>query len=549
MGLPARLVEPVQWNALPTPEERWRAECERRYERMQLLSQDERLLSMDAEYCSRGLGGMMHWLENYAWMLDPKASEPWQRRIPFVPWPKQREFIEWLYWRIVKGKSFAGVPKTRELGISWITVWESLWFGTFQPGFSVLFGSRTQDDVDKRGDDGTIFAKIRSGIAMLPAHVAPTVIVDKLLVVRLDNGSHFAGEATNLEFGRSDRKTLVVLDEFAAVDRVVAQRTWMSITSVGQTTVAIWNPGPEDHITYELHMGKTPVLPDALMPLDWTTNPHRDEAWWEAQLRENGGRLSLDERDSVYGGKYGFVKTGLIFEAPRDRVEFDDETEGFDLEHLRSACYHVAGWDYGSGGSYTAMPGGCLQFDVPEIGWRLWIVDDFEWSSVQWMDIADEVVYVLNQHPMGAAHWGDPAGDSRESDQMGWAQNLQSRSVPIETLPARFNRALPFEQAIQRLQIWMDRGHIRVHERCTRLWRCLNTWTWNTDPKSPTKGTVLPDKLNTSSHIGMALLYMSMGLEPWLVGMRAQPGKSAQALGLSPMEVIEDALDGSSYRV
>lgn len=550
MGLPARLVEPVQWDALPTPEERWRAECERRYERMQLLSQDERLLSMDAEYCSRGFRGLCHWLENYTWMLNPDPTKAeYERRVPIVLWDSQRGWLEWLHGRIAGGHAQALTPKTRKLGVTWLTLLACLWFCTFQRSFSALLGSRKEELVDGTGSEATLFGKIRATLRVLPAHVRPVAEVDRHMFMRFSNESWLIGEATNMDFGRSGRVSVVVLDEFAATPNNVAARTWTSIESVAPTVVAIWNPQSEDHITFKLHMGKDGerAKPEAIRFLDWRFAPHRDEAWWEGRLIENGGRLTRDQREHVYGGRYGYDKTGLIFQVDRDAIECDEDTEGFNLELLQSSCYHIGGWDYGAGQSYTANPGGQLDLRNPDC-WVLWITQDPVWSRVDWPTVAADATAIMDLHPMGSIQWGDPAGHSTESNQSSWASNLMSAGVPIQTLPPEDNRVAQFDQAIQRIQMWMDYGHIRVHKRCTRLWACLNSWKWNTDPDNPTKALIKPDH-GIHSHIGMALLYLSMGLERYLVGMKSQPGKSAQALGLSPMEVIEDALDGSSYRV
>src|SRR5690348_11839450 len=87
--------------------------------------------------------------------------------IPFILFPKQREWIEWLiqHWRAQK----PGITeKTRDMGMSWLSVGLACTLCIFNPGMVVGFGSRKEEYVDKLGDPKCLFEKARMFLENLP---------------------------------------------------------------------------------------------------------------------------------------------------------------------------------------------------------------------------------------------------------------------------------------------------------------------------------------------------------------------------------------------
>jgi len=76
--------------------------------------------------------------------VDPRNADvglPVQ--VPFILFPKQAEFIEWAVdrWR---GREDGLVEKSRDMGLSWLTVAVSVWMWLFHPQVIVGFGSRKE---------------------------------------------------------------------------------------------------------------------------------------------------------------------------------------------------------------------------------------------------------------------------------------------------------------------------------------------------------------------------------------------------------------------
>ncbi|MCZ7176166.1 TerL protein, partial [Salmonella enterica] len=76
--------------------------------------------------------------------------------IPFLLFPKQEEWIEWFMdrWR---SQEPGITEKTRDMGMSWLTIGLASTVCIFNPGFVVGFGSRKEEYVDKIGSPKSLF--------------------------------------------------------------------------------------------------------------------------------------------------------------------------------------------------------------------------------------------------------------------------------------------------------------------------------------------------------------------------------------------------------
>ena len=136
-----------------------------RAERLAKLRKDPELLkALKVHYA----GNPADFVNDWGMTYDPRNVE---RKLlptmPFVLWPKQREYIEWLYsqWR---AGEFGLVEKSRDCGVSWLSVGFAVSMWCFHPGFAAGFGSRKEELVDKKGDPKCLFEKVRPFIRLLP---------------------------------------------------------------------------------------------------------------------------------------------------------------------------------------------------------------------------------------------------------------------------------------------------------------------------------------------------------------------------------------------
>ena len=88
------------------------------------------------------------WLAECGRTYDPRL--PGSKLVPFVPFPRQVEFLRWLGEREAAGEDGLA-EKSRDMGLTWLCVAYAVHGWLFVPGYSVGFGSRKLDLVDKIG--------------------------------------------------------------------------------------------------------------------------------------------------------------------------------------------------------------------------------------------------------------------------------------------------------------------------------------------------------------------------------------------------------------
>lgn len=179
----------------------------------------------------------MHYRENIAdfiqdWgvTVDPRNAKPGNGvkrpvTMPFVLFPKQREFVEWIVtrWRASEdGDGDGTLVKSRDCGASWLAMATSVGLCLFYESVSIGFGSAIKDKVDNAGDPDSLFYKGRMFIRYLPREFKGLwderkCSADMRLIFPDSDGS-ITGECGD-KIGRGGRKTIYFVDEFAFVER------------------------------------------------------------------------------------------------------------------------------------------------------------------------------------------------------------------------------------------------------------------------------------------------------------------------------------------
>lgn len=201
--------------------------------------------------------------------------------VPFILWPRQREFIEWLYnrWR---DQRRGMVEKSRDMGITWLSAGfaSSMWI--FEPGFAAGFGSRKEDLVDRSGDMDSIFEKIRFFINNLPRDFRPESYGSAhMRVTNPENNASITGEAGD-DIGRGGRKSIYLVDEKAFIERQKKVDNALSQTTNCQIDMSTPNGSGNEFYKLRQRFNNT----DALFIFDWRQDPRKDDAWYQKQLEE-----------------------------------------------------------------------------------------------------------------------------------------------------------------------------------------------------------------------------------------------------------------------
>ena len=195
------------------------------------------------------------WCEATAWTYRVKNIDPEtgreipaaQMHVPFTLWPCQVEASEAIIDAISKGEDCV-IRKSRDMGASWLLVGIAAWGWLFH-GWQSLLVSRVEDLVDRTGDPDTLFWKVDYLLASQPEWLLPAApkalekggeLRQHMMLRHPTSGATIAGQASTEHIGRGGRRTLVIFDEFAALDH--ADAAWRSAADCTSCRIANSTP-------------------------------------------------------------------------------------------------------------------------------------------------------------------------------------------------------------------------------------------------------------------------------------------------------------------
>ena len=162
----------------------------------------------------------LFYLNGFTYTFDPRL-EPFTR-IPFILYPYQEQAILDLI-RAISNNDIL-LEKSRDMGASWLCVSAFEWCWHWREGLSFLMVSRVEDYVDQAGNPKALFWKFDYLLDYQPAWLRP-IGYDrarhrrKMHAENPATGSVVDGESTTGRVARGDRRTAILLDEFAAVEQ------------------------------------------------------------------------------------------------------------------------------------------------------------------------------------------------------------------------------------------------------------------------------------------------------------------------------------------
>ncbi len=229
-------------------------------------------------------------ITDWGFTFDPRQIEKGLLpSIPFILWPRQMDYLKWLDERWKAGE-YGIVEKSRDCGVTWLTVAYAVTNWLFVPGFSMGFGSAKEDKVDRKGDPDCIFEKIRFFKDKLPPEFMPEGFVDRLhngfmKLINPESGATITGDAGD-QMGRGGRKSIYCVDEAAFVERQQAVDNALSQSTNCHIDVSTYNGN--GNIFYRKSMRFHGTRRKFIF--DWRDDPRKDDAWY-AKLK--------DEKDPV----------------------------------------------------------------------------------------------------------------------------------------------------------------------------------------------------------------------------------------------------------
>jgi len=206
----------------------------------------------------------------FAYTLDPRNR--FQPVIPFVQWDVQVELSRGLMSSIMGQKDFF-IEKSRDMGATWTCCSFTAWAWLFTEQFHGLLGSYIQDRVD--GKAGSMMRMVDFWLEHLPHFMMPAGYNKHkhrtfLKMINPDNDSVIEGEATTGDFGRGERKTLILFDEFARWGNRQAgmdAEAWEGAADVTASRWALSTPqGTTNHYYYLRNLYAAGTLDGYTMP-------------------------------------------------------------------------------------------------------------------------------------------------------------------------------------------------------------------------------------------------------------------------------------------
>ncbi|KNA28260.1 bacteriophage TerL protein [Pantoea ananatis] len=265
-----------------------------RMERLQRIRQNPGMLPvMKAFYRDNPAQFIIDW----GMTVDPRNVERGlPARIPFLLFPKQEEWIQWFveHWRTSK----PGITeKTRDMGMSWLTVGMAASLCLFNRGIIAGFGSRKEEYVDKIGSPKSLFDKARNFIGLLPVEFRggwnPKAHAPHMRILFPENDSAMTGEAGD-GIGRGDRTSFYIVDESAFLERPYLVDASLSATTNCRQDISTPN-GMANSFAERRHSGKVDVF-----TFHWRDDPRKDDAWYKKQCEELDAVTVAQEIDINY---------------------------------------------------------------------------------------------------------------------------------------------------------------------------------------------------------------------------------------------------------
>jgi phage terminase large subunit len=222
-------------------------------------------------------------ISDWGMTFDPRNVErglpAW---IPFVLFPKQREWIDWVvdHWQ----RQRPGLTeKTRDMGMSWVSVGLACTLCLFREGLNIGFGSRKEEYVDRIGSPKALFVRARQFMSYLPEEFRGGFDVRRdapfMRLIIPETGSTLSGEAGD-NIGRGDRASMYFVDEAAHLERPQLVEASLSQTTNCRIDISSAN-GMANPFAQKRYSGKIDVF-----TFHWRDDPRKDDAWYAKQVEE-----------------------------------------------------------------------------------------------------------------------------------------------------------------------------------------------------------------------------------------------------------------------
>jgi hypothetical protein len=246
----------------------------------------------------------INFINTFCFTYDPRRKEE-DQVIPFELFPRQEEFITWLFERLYQKKNGI-VDKCRDVGASWCFIAFSVWILLFHKNYSVGLFTYKESECDRLGDVSTLFGKVRFILDRLPGHFKPNILDKYMHIKNIETGTDIAG-ASGKNPGRSGRRSIFFKDESAFYEQEESVEAALSETSDVQIDVST-HSGIDTLFYRKIEAGETDCF-----TLNWWDNPQHTKEWYDRKKRKAiaEGLLHIFKRE-VERDPYGSIESTIM---------------------------------------------------------------------------------------------------------------------------------------------------------------------------------------------------------------------------------------------
>lgn len=299
--------------------------------------------------------------------------------IPFILFPKQ---IEWIDWAVKHWKEQRPGPtvKSRDMGLSWLSVSLGCCLCITHDDMVIGFGSRKEEYVDKIGSPKSLFYKARMFASLLPPELRGGYhrgATDPHMRVKFPNtGSILVGEAGD-GIGRGDRASIYFVDESAFLERPQLVDSSLSQTTNCRLDISTPN-GLANSFAEKVLSGRFDTF-----RFHWRDDPRKDDEWYKKQVEILDPVTVAQEIDINFSAS----ADGVLIPSAWVQSAIDADIKlGFDGSGEKVTALDVA--DLGKDSNAHTFRNGIIVEDVRE--WQGKTVDDIYGTCVEASGNCDE---------------------------------------------------------------------------------------------------------------------------------------------------------------
>jgi len=316
----------------------------KRAEMLKKIREDQAIHMVKRYYSDGGGEAACNFINDWMTTYDPRLSAKGRNTtVPFLLFPRQAEYVTWLE-ELRTGGDSGVVAKSRDMGVSYVSLAYATYLWLFVPGQKISFGSRKESLVDELGNPDSLLEKVRMFLRYLPQEILPTGYSENkharhMKIMNPENGSIISGEAGD-NIGRGGRSTMYFVDEFAFIER--SDRVFAALSQNTNTMIALSTPNGPDNSFARLWFDEN----QNKFPFHWKDDPRKDQDWYDNEVRRIGDPRTIAQEldlDFATSGEETVIHASWVDASQKLYTHLADRSE------LPADVKGVLGCDVGGG--------------------------------------------------------------------------------------------------------------------------------------------------------------------------------------------------------